>query len=612
MEDIYTLLNINNRLIKDFPLRAKNIIDHQTELAINRNIRSLNEIEDRLLPEKLIAVSNKNIDFIIKKVINDSDASKENKSKWTIRELRILSYYLIKLQDKSTPFTYAIELLEKNWKNSFFNGLTSYILDNWNTINIQRRKTICELLRTKLSEYQGPNRRYVTRKNHANLLDEPGPARMAAMILATNTDIKDSPSLLGNRPSTITQSYYSDVIINYCAKKNVMDIDLIKSIFELHNLERTNKLVLADLVERINQNDNEENKIKVVKLATQLLGDITISSNWAPFLGASDNDAKKLKRAKELVNLWLNKKTIETFFEICVQDRLRKEFWLRYINKLEHFKIVGSQDTKRLLRSDHRIGSIFYRYFIQTDAVSSKTSALVLFFKNKVLVEFSDMGALYAYNKGHKMVKNITDPRICILSTNDLKIPAMNNIIENIGYGQFRYYEEGRMTHQGDWPTRLSGWMSKMVISQYYINVPTVINEDDLIFKAKPFNEEKLEQIRTQEIKPQSNQINYETKIHFSIASKLICKDKCRIGLCKDGLYLSIINSQKFIKLNNYNMSYQSGSIWIRKPKASGWKDVLHVSKYSENQIGLIKETNDGLLFKKGIYDTDFIEIKLS
>ena len=40
MEDIYALLNINKDLLQDFHLLAERTVDHQTELAISRNMRS--------------------------------------------------------------------------------------------------------------------------------------------------------------------------------------------------------------------------------------------------------------------------------------------------------------------------------------------------------------------------------------------------------------------------------------------------------------------------------------------------------------------------------------------------------------------------------------------
>lgn len=44
MEDIYALLNINKGILQDFHLQADRAVDHQTELAINRNVRTLTQV----------------------------------------------------------------------------------------------------------------------------------------------------------------------------------------------------------------------------------------------------------------------------------------------------------------------------------------------------------------------------------------------------------------------------------------------------------------------------------------------------------------------------------------------------------------------------------------
>lgn len=491
MEDIYALLNINKSLIQDFPLKANNLVDHQTELAINRSIRSLKEVEERMMSDKSVQVSQQSIDEIMQKVIDNAKANNQDMSIWSIRELRIVSYYLMKLHGNDEAYMYALTLLENNWRDMFFNGLSFYCLNTWNMIEPQLRSYTCGLLRNKLTAYQDGNKKYMVMKNHANLFDEAGPLRMSAMILQKKLDVKEAPSLFGNKPSTINQSYYSDVIVNYCNANRIMDIDLIESIFDVHNSDRTKKLVLADLVDRVSNNGDEVKRTQLCKFADRiLLGDVTLGSTWAPFSGATEKDAQKLRRAKDLVNLWLNQRIIDTFFDICVQDRFRKDFWLNYVDKLSSFRIVGSTVTKRLLQSYPTIESMFDKYFIETDSTTSKTSALVLFIKNKMLVEFSDTGALYAYNKEHQMVRTVLNRKIS--NTNDLKIPSMGNLITISGWGSYYYDEEGRMTHQGDWQSRLRGWMQQKVLSSSNTSFSSFDSEDNELFQAKPVPKEEF------------------------------------------------------------------------------------------------------------------------
>ena len=72
MEDIYALLNINKGILQDFHLQADRAVDHQTELAINRDMRTLKEIEERMMTDTTLKVSQQTIDEVIMKVIKNA------------------------------------------------------------------------------------------------------------------------------------------------------------------------------------------------------------------------------------------------------------------------------------------------------------------------------------------------------------------------------------------------------------------------------------------------------------------------------------------------------------------------------------------------------------
>lgn len=157
MEDIYALLNINKGVLQAFPLQANRLVDHQTELGINRCIRSLKEIEESVLSDKSVKVTQQSIDEVMLKVIKNAKSHNQDYLIWSIRELRIVSYYLIKLQGNEEAYQYALTLLDKNWRDLFFNGLSFYCLDSWNAIEPSLRIQTCELLRKKLQEYKDGN-----------------------------------------------------------------------------------------------------------------------------------------------------------------------------------------------------------------------------------------------------------------------------------------------------------------------------------------------------------------------------------------------------------------------------------------------------------------------
>lgn len=611
MSDVYSLLNFNQGLLQDFRLLADRVADHQTEKVVNKNMSKLKQIEERMLVDKGLEVTQQSIDEVICKVIRMAPSGNTAGDNWTVRELRIVSYYLMKLRDDSINYMYALELLDNNWKNMFFNGLVFYLLNSWHNIEPDYRTLTSQLLMRKLGEYCDSNRRYNLWKNRLNLFDNNGPTRMAAMLSAKKMGIEEAPTLLGFKNTSIKQSYYSDVIIKYIANNGITDRDSIEEIFDLHNLDRTKKLVFAYLVEKEDRIGDGLRRAQLCRFANTQLGDVTLATSWAPFAGATETDVQKLKKAMQLVNTWFAQQIVETFFEICVQDRERKLFWLKYVQEkhFNGFKIIGSTAIKRLLQNNSKVGSMFLRQFIETKSYSSQTAALVLFFKNKMFVEFSDTGALYVYNQTHPMVKTVTNAR-WISSTNDLKTPSMNVLIEANTWGGYYYYEEGRMTHQGYWQQRLDGWMNQMVLSSQNTNVSFMENKHDDIFKAKPLpaenfnrsftNNHELNNNVTQKQADieNSNIVSYELNVSYKIASKELNNGVCVVANRK-GFYLKLRNN-KYLIIKEYDFGGEpDGSIWIKSFFVSGWSEILYNYNDKRRSIGFVRIASNEALYKQ-------------
>ena len=233
MADAYTQLNINQEVLKDFALQALRIDDHQIEKTINQNIRKLKEIEMRVFADEGIKVNKQSIEEVLYKVLEAAHSGETNMDDWTMRELRIVSYYMMKLQNENDVYNYALALLDRGWKNLFFNGLVFYVMNSWNMIKPELRKNTCQLITKKLQQYSDNNRRYLMYKNHANFFEEAGPVRMATLLSSKKQDVREAPQILGNKQASFVQSYYSDVIVKYCEKVN-LDIDTLEEIFEIH------------------------------------------------------------------------------------------------------------------------------------------------------------------------------------------------------------------------------------------------------------------------------------------------------------------------------------------------------------------------------------------
>ena len=645
MSDIYNLLNINHDMLKNFHLLANRVCDHQTEKVINQDVRKLKSIEERMFVGEGLSISEQSIDEILYKVIQAAQNEDVKIEDWTMRELRIVSYYMMKLQDDDNAFGYALRLLDKGWKNMYFNGLVFYLINSWCLIKPNLRIDTSKLIIKKLQEYQDNNQRYLLLKNHANLLEEAGPQRMSYLLVGQNKDLREAPSLLGCKPSAFSQSYFSDVIVKYNAKQPLEE-DILEEIFEVHNVKRTKQLVFADLVMKADASGDPLKQTQLSKFINRTLGDVTLTTTWAPFLGATYEDAQKLRNAMQKVNLWFTRRIIETFFEVCVQDRDRKRFWLDYVPYVRGFKIVGSKTTKQILQNDSRVNTMFYRHFIETNSKYSQTAALVLSIKDYILVEFSDTGSLYAYKQNHDKVQFLRYNTRYMPSTNDLKDTSMDKLVENTDWGTAYYNDEGNMRHSGYWQDRLTMWMNIKVMTSSNTGKSFFDTKDDATFIAQPLPKQKIIRMpvdiesKTDSIIPsnvtkvkvdnpnrngftssiskknvtETKQLNNDLnennrRFEVTLSSKMIFDNQCRIVYNRDGYYLNLTNTQKYFRLCGPKPNVGlSGSIWVKRPLGDGWCHIIHFYLGREFSIGFIKKSYcKEFLFKEKMQDNCFI-----
>jgi len=603
--DAYDLLNINREIIEDFSLQSLRVEDPYIEKKMNFNIKRLNDIGQRMMSNDGLKVSQQSIEEVMYKVVTLYNEHNYDINCWTMRELRIISYNIMRLQNDENIYKFALKLLDSGWKDLYLNGLVFYVVNSWTNIKPILRKSTCQLIIKKLEIYDGNNKKYILWKNHINLFDEAGPIRMAMILVSKRQDIMDAPLLIGNKPSSLSQLYYSDVIVKF---SSYIDIEKLDDIFSIHSHKRTKQLVFANLVERAENSKDAVLQSQLSKLINRELGDITLTSTWAPFSGATEEEAQKLKKTMLLVNLWFTKKIIETFFDICVQDYSRETFWLKYVNYISGFRIVGSRLTKRSLQADNRINTMFQKYFIETNSTTSQTSALVLYIKGMIFIEFSDVGALYVYEKNDYIENLLKGNGQYISSINDLKISTMQNLVENY-YGNIYYNDYGRMIHRGDWEYRLGKWMRIKILPFNNVQSSQIDTSDDAIFKAKPLKEEAP---INKPVYVEKETLAVETQIYCNIHSMWILNNRLRIGCNSNGYYINYYkNGNKYIKISELVGKSPTGNIWIRRPNSGGWSQIVHSTFNSEFEVGFIKDNGSYISFIKTLDQYDETPIYL-
>ena len=273
-----------------------------------------------------------------------------------------------------------------------------------------------------------------------------------------------------------------------------------------------------------------------------------------------------------------------------------------------------------------------------------------------MMVEFSDIGSVYAYNLDNAVTKQvITKPRF-IRNLSSLKRPSIGVLINNDGWSGKTYYKEGRMSHSGYWEGRLQEWLEHVVFSVENRDIPFFNDEDKKIFQPKPLDPDKTvsqyssnpplkETTKDSPISSESpsSQLNkiivdlnsainntdektedttidipapdltpkqtlksrlvYRTHVYYQLHTKSFAEGRCRI-VCnpQEGYFLQLIKEQKYIHLFPLSrfIPGKNDYLWIKKHIIDGWYQVIHIHKESKNQIVVcfFTQNDDTLLFR--------------
>ena len=532
MSNIYGLLNLNRDILENFALQGRLIENNvETDRILRNATRKLKAIEDRMQDDgKRPEFNQQSIEEVIEKVKREANGANEE---WELKELRLVSYYMVRLRNEQKVFDHALWLLENNWKDLFVNGLMFFLMNSWNICADNLLIGISELIKRHLVNYNGSIKRYLTLKQQTDLLEKAGPVRLATILSAKNIPLEDAPIILGYKASSLSFPYFSDVVINYFKRKQEIDYDEMENIFSKHSLDRTKKLIYAYLVEKAEDSGDGNFQGAVVRSARRILGDINVSTTWSPFTGATAEDIWQLNKAKDLIIAWGARKTVDAFFDVCVQDSRRRKCWLEYVGSIMDYRIVGSTSVRTKLQSNSEVAPLLKSCFIETNSRVSATAALVLFIKDKVFVEFSDVGSLYIYNSSNRVIRDIKRKRY-LDSTADLKDTSIGMAIDQYSSWSYLYYDEGRITHRGDWEDRFRRWMREKMDMRPGQKVKYSIPKPIQTENRQRFGIDRLEDEKTtpkfQTVTPKVERLESSWGVSTSSQSSLFSEDEAPIS----------------------------------------------------------------------------------
>ncbi|MFN8298431.1 MAG: EH signature domain-containing protein [Chitinophagales bacterium] len=408
-----------------------------------------------------------------KKIIRAGELHWENFDR---RELRTLTYSLSyseqnisQIFGNPSELDFALETLERGWRDSFLIGLVDCYLQNWESKHTVSIEKLNRFIFNKLRNYEGNRTVLKSLKLNMRFFDSRnGDILLGSELAIKKSQLKQATKFLSLPDSWFSYPYFSKVILAYYLKRKE---EIQKFLYDLsialheHNNSISSKRLVSKLIIQANTMEFATLQDKIKGIAFNTVGDPGNAANWTAFPNATDNEREELKRARGLLNEWITRQFINVFFERCINDSRRKRFWLKYAKEITQFRVVGSVYIKNILIADSRISDYVVPRFSRTNSTTDRNAALMFVMKNHLFIEFSDEGAFYAYKLSNVKAPSIEEP--FFFSTSSLKTPSMPWLVYRTGNSVNKIYDEGRLGHNDGelgWEDIAKYWIEKKVL----------------------------------------------------------------------------------------------------------------------------------------------------
>ena len=373
------------------------------------------------------------------------------KANFSSHELRILIYAMYRINNIAQMRS-LLYLLNRNWRNRYFNGLLNYILSNWDDADADSMRLVLELFKKRLATYDGKRDKYLILKKNSRFFSPEGPELLGITLRQQDKGQKKACSLrtissliFGMSRERLDMQYFSRVIVAYFEKNGLDRLALMEKILNEHNYSPTAKRLIPALVLNEDKRATESQKEAIKTLAVNEIGDPSVPSKWTLSVGTPE-EKENLENAREILNEWIKRKFISIFFEKCVQDERRKKFWMEHADMISDFDVFSTKTTKSLLLQDRRIAKLVNgKVKTLNDSPNSALSALGMQIGNYYFVEFSEQGSgsIYIYKQ------KIKNPSYFY----QLKRPHLTTI-----QSFMLDSDEGKLPHLRDWEKTLTQW----------------------------------------------------------------------------------------------------------------------------------------------------------
>ena len=444
-----------------FKNNADRIIYSKTKRVIKENIAEVNEIISKL-PEGGTPPNSKQLKDIYFQFINylkDGDiVFSRSDTRMLLWALDFTPEYDNESILYSDNFKEAIELIKNKWRDSFIITLWHLLLRNWNTLLKfpNQKKLLSKTLADKLGNYNLARKDIINLSNNINLfINDDSPYLYASELINSNYEIYEANRLINQKESILFYEFFSEVVFNYVELiENLSDVKLnsIYDFLKYQNSRRTKLLVCSSIINNGKYGRNED----IVKSKTlNIIGDPVKELLWR-FNQLTESEREEVDKARKKLNVMLNRQFIKVFFEQIGVYEDRKKYWVNFLDKIDDIRFVGGRNVYNLMKMNRDISEYVNSRFRIISNIS-ETTALLIYSRQYIFVEFSDHGPICIYREdtfnkkiGLKNVKNLKD----------LKWPTYY-------HASTRTYinEEGRINHYagGLWQSYLNRWMLEYI-----------------------------------------------------------------------------------------------------------------------------------------------------
>ena len=366
----------------------------------------------------------------------------------SLLESRSIGYGLEKSMEPDFVF-FLQRVLEKpsNWTPSCLKGFLHSTLRLWADLNPAVRDANSAFIARHSKEVDGEL------SKAAPYISADGPAKLGKDTRKRKESYLMGPSAVLMPTTRLNYSYFSDMLLSYFQDVRKGEYDELKSALDLHNQTRTDKILIPALIKK----EGEYNK-NLLDIATRRIGDPFDESKWAAFDGATTEQKKDLRQARKILLGWITQEIIRSFFEVLCHDRERKDFWSKHAHQITNFTVFGSNWSRQQVLGYLPSQTVLKHFNTVESTVDN--CALAMYIGDYVVIEFTQVGALYAYRVDGSNYRQAFRHARSLSKIDDLKIPTITLLYD---LDHSRFAREGKMDHRGSWAWRMNRWIDHQV-----------------------------------------------------------------------------------------------------------------------------------------------------